>query len=432
MYYKNHAAAPGSDLSAERIVLHFGAVLILLVFLVSMLPTARAEDVTGVAGSGAMPRTASAEESSYWEPQYEVIAQGEHHLNYSDSVSGPMSGLKLYFLSGLDPIIDSFNITSCGKNLVNPDYIFQHKSNLFFCYSRGEYLNDHFLILVPGYTYVLSFNNPTVPASGLYLHYYFDRNFTSRFTAVNYDKFSLVFSPSALSFSYLDAYWYSSRPTDTTLFQVEVGSTFTEFEPYIGNTISISLPFSLYGFKVPKNGNYIDTSGQSWLSDVANFDDGNITRYCGYIESYNGESITGPYLSSTGSLTTGAQVVYALDRPVTEPIPDDVLEEYHSLLFYDGVTNIIAEGCGIEVCKLLPTPDESLGSSISDNFNQSLSDVTGSLDGWENKIDELTGNDFIPFVSHIMTSFIPDEIWLYLLFLFVIAIILAVYRFLKE
>lgn len=64
MYYKNHAAAPGSDLSAEKIVLHLGAVLILLVLLVSMVPIARAEEINGAAGSGAMPRTASAETPS--------------------------------------------------------------------------------------------------------------------------------------------------------------------------------------------------------------------------------------------------------------------------------------------------------------------------------------------------------------------------------
>lgn len=44
----------------------------------------------------------------------------------------------------------------------------------------------------------------------------------------------------------------------------------------------------------------------------------------GYIESYNGETIPGDYLSSTGVLSTGAQVVYALAAPESEsltPIP---------------------------------------------------------------------------------------------------------------
>lgn len=64
MYYKNHAAAPGSDLPGQKIVLQLGAIIVLLVFLAGMVPTARAEDVTGAAGSGAMPRTASAETPS--------------------------------------------------------------------------------------------------------------------------------------------------------------------------------------------------------------------------------------------------------------------------------------------------------------------------------------------------------------------------------
>lgn len=64
MYYKNHAAASGSDLPGQKIVLQLGAIIVLLVLLAGMVPTARAEDLSGAAGSGAMPRTASAETPS--------------------------------------------------------------------------------------------------------------------------------------------------------------------------------------------------------------------------------------------------------------------------------------------------------------------------------------------------------------------------------
>lgn len=44
-----------------------------------------------------------------------------------------------------------------------------------------------------------------------------------------------------------------------------------------------------------------------------------VVHNMGYIASYNGETITGDYISSTGSLTTGAQVAYKLSQPYTTP-----------------------------------------------------------------------------------------------------------------
>ena len=40
------------------------------------------------------------------------------------------------------------------------------------------------------------------------------------------------------------------------------------------------------------------------------------TAYVGKIDSYDGEDINGPFISSTGSLTTGATVYYLLDEPI--------------------------------------------------------------------------------------------------------------------
>ena len=40
------------------------------------------------------------------------------------------------------------------------------------------------------------------------------------------------------------------------------------------------------------------------------------------IKAYNNEPISGEYISSTGSLTEGAQVIYALSEPVTADISD--------------------------------------------------------------------------------------------------------------
>lgn len=45
-----------------------------------------------------------------------------------------------------------------------------------------------------------------------------------------------------------------------------------------------------------------------------------MVRRIGVIDSYNGEKIDADYISSTGSLTTGAKVYYVLDEEQTEKV----------------------------------------------------------------------------------------------------------------
>lgn len=79
-----------------------------------------------------------------------------------------------------------------------------------------------------------------------------------------------------------------------------------------------------------------------------------------------------------------------------------------------------------------PSPDEELGEQLKDGFSGSVDNFTGTLDSLDEKVDEITQNDFAGFLSQIITAFIPAEIWYYFIFLFVAVIILAVYRILKE
>ncbi len=55
---------------------------------------------------------------------------------------------------------------------------------------------------------------------------------------------------------------------------------------------------------------------------------GQIIRKCGYIESYDREVITTPYISSTGELGTGATVTYELEAPTTEQYDPVQLRTY--------------------------------------------------------------------------------------------------------
>lgn len=72
-----------------------------------------------------------------------------------------------------------------------------------------------------------------------------------------------------------------------------------------GGTITPETP--LYGINGAEDTVSVDMDG-----DIS------ITRMTAYIASYNGEEIPGDYISSTGSLSMGAQVVYALVVPEKE------------------------------------------------------------------------------------------------------------------
>lgn len=105
-------------------------------------------------------------------------------------------------------------------------------------------------------------------------------------------------------------------------------------------SISMSTPSGLLGVPVSSGGNCIDSTGQAFTSDYWDFGAGLQHILCGKISSYNGEEITTPYISSTGSLTTGAKVVYVLPEPQTQPIPTETLAAYHALTTYAGTTVI--------------------------------------------------------------------------------------------
>ena len=49
-------------------------------------------------------------------------------------------------------------------------------------------------------------------------------------------------------------------------------------------------------------------------------------------DRYNNEPISGEYISSTGSLTEGAQVIYALSEPTTTDISD--LQDWDATVSY--------------------------------------------------------------------------------------------------
>lgn len=101
---------------------------------------------------------------------------------------------------------------------------------------------------------------------------------------------------------------------DIDTFQLEEGAEETAYEPYSGEITNLSIDAPLR--KVGNIADYIDIKN------------GEVVRRIGVIDSYNGEKIDADYISSTGSLTTGAKVYYVLDEEQTEKVDTtDILKK---------------------------------------------------------------------------------------------------------
>lgn len=94
-------------------------------------------------------------------------------------------------------------------------------------------------------------------------------------------------------------------------------------------TLPVSTPNGLPGIPVTSGGNYTGENDQQWISDIYDAIVGEYYRYTATIESYNGEIITTPYISTTGELTTGAKVIYALETPTVESAESFTTNSYY-------------------------------------------------------------------------------------------------------
>ena len=121
---------------------------------------------------------------------------------------------------------------------------------------------------------------------------------------------------------------------------------YTRYEAYSAGKAVIPMPFSygLPGVPIDHTFNdltwYDEITGQLWLSDEIDFVREVYIKRCGVIESYNGETINGRYLSSTGSLDAGAYVVYTLDNAVEIPLTSAQKSAYASLRSRAGRTRV--------------------------------------------------------------------------------------------
>ncbi len=86
--------------------------------------------------------------------------------------------------------------------------------------------------------------------------------------------------------------------TEWSNLQVEISDTATEYEPYTADTFTRTINVANYGGRM------------NWSTGV-------LTTTHGRIASYDGEEVPDGWISSTGELSQGAQVVYPLETPKT-------------------------------------------------------------------------------------------------------------------
>lgn len=114
----------------------------------------------------------------------------------------------------------------------------------------------------------------------------------------------------------------------TISLMLESGSTATApFESYQGQSYPISLG-SIELCKIGDYQDYIYKSGGKWY----------VRKEVGKISSYAGETISTNYISTTGSLTTGATVYYALATPTDTEITNEALIAQLEAILSQGYT----------------------------------------------------------------------------------------------
>lgn len=133
--------------------------------------------------------------------------------------------------------------------------------------------------------------------------------------------------------------------------QLEVGDTATEWEAYKGKQQLVhATPNGLCGIPVLSGGNYTDSNGQQWVCDEIDFARGVYVQRVEEIEAYAGEAVGGAWMSSTGALSAGANVLYALSAPVETELPAEQLAAYAALRTnYPHTTVLNDAGAGMKL-----------------------------------------------------------------------------------
>jgi hypothetical protein len=143
------------------------------------------------------------------------------------------------------------------------------------------------------------------------------------------------------------------------------------YEPYKGQTLTITTPGSLPGIPVESGGNYTDADGQQWVCDEVDLARGVYVQRVGVIDRYAGEEIGASYMSTTGDLVTGASVLCELATPVEKPLTDVELQAFRTLHSCKPTTTVLNDAGAHMVLEYAADPktyiDNKLAALVAGN-----------------------------------------------------------------
>lgn len=237
--------------------------------------------------------------------------------------------------------INSLNLTRTGKNLWGGVQLVEtltqqipsakvYEETKTICY-RASVMNSvvFFNRFKPATQYTIVFKRDADLSGGTTANcrlFYTDNKNTMNISFSTYGNPTHIVSKANKSVSRIIGYNFGG---DTYLYYDECGIfegvvALDDFVPYEGITATIEFPNTVYG------GSYNWVTGELIVSH-------------GCIESYAGETVPDGWISSTGALDEGAQIVYPLEEPQTiqlKPKQIEMLAGYNTIWSDTGITTI--------------------------------------------------------------------------------------------
>ena len=273
---------------------------------------------------------------------------GSAAYTINNAVDYPLMGLNLYGKSTQDgtPTPDTpVDIVSVGDN--GFDIVSQGDNDFVLISCRN---NNSIITKQPDSAAVKVGKNAvfTVAATGEGLKYRWQYSTDSGNTWKNFSPVTASFTINIVQASY-NGWQYRCIVTDANGKSVTTNTATLYVVPddVTAKSGSVVLPDVLCGIPVGSDVNHTDKNGHQWICDtlVYNADGtGKIIKRTAKIDSYNGEAITTPYISTTGALTTGAAVIYQLDTPQISILSTTDVMALSALQTYSGATTISNNG----------------------------------------------------------------------------------------
>ena len=171
------------------------------------------------------------------------------------------------------------NVNVAGKNLCDVAMIklgeptVMSRTETGFVFARGAFVGGTYasfaMPITKGQTITISCKGSAYQPS---LVIYKDAVYGEQLASAT-DKGTLTYTPTENIPGAVFAVIINSKNTDCEIsnIQIELGSTATEYEPYKGQSVTISTPNGLPGIPVASSGNYTDSNGQQWICDEIDF-----------------------------------------------------------------------------------------------------------------------------------------------------------------